>query len=274
MKGFTLIELLIVFAISTVIIGISINSYISYNNSRIFNGAISEFSNSLRTARSRAISQVKPSQCAGTLEGYEVRITESSRDYELSALCGGVQLGTQRNKLPPQVSFLAGSAPNVSFDVSFGTVTVPRTIAISGFGKSSTINITTAGIVSVSSGQSMMSAPDTTTTPQFGATVTPTAQSTSTSVVLGMTPNPSNVNQNVTFTVTVTGINCEPQGVVRFYQNGTVFTATGLSGTNTSKSGSAGYSFNSSGTRSIHASYQSYSSCPTANSATASHTVQ
>ncbi len=159
MKGFTLIEIIIIFAISSVIVGISVNSFGNYNSTQIFNGAASDLINELNSARSRAISQVKPSQCSGALDGYEVKITTSSRDYEQSAICGAAMVGTKTKKLPSQVSFINGSAPNVLFNVSVGTVNTPRTIAITGFGKTSTIHINAVGIVSKTPGLSLISIP-------------------------------------------------------------------------------------------------------------------
>ena len=125
MKGFTLIELLVVFGISSVILGISVNSFGSYNSSQKFRNAVSDVINELNSARSKAISQVKPSECSTSLDGYEVKITTSSSNYEQSALCGGLPYATKPKKLPTGVSFVNGSAPSVPIPISRAGICAP-----------------------------------------------------------------------------------------------------------------------------------------------------
>jgi type II secretory pathway pseudopilin PulG len=153
MKGFTLIELLIIFSISSMVVGISVNSFTSYNNSQVYNQSLSEFVNTLNNTRSRAISQVKPSYCGSlTLEGFEVRIEDTGQEYEQYVFCGGAQFLIEEERLPSQLRFVSGSAGSVFYNVGQGTVTQPRSIAITGFGKTSTITVSRTGIATINNG--------------------------------------------------------------------------------------------------------------------------
>lgn len=146
-RGFTLIELLIIFAISSIVIGISVNSFNSYNNSQIYNQSLSDVQNFLVTARSRAISQLKPAGCGVTpLDGFEVSLTVPGQDYVQNAVCGATRILIERKKLPSQISFVSGSASSILFDVGTGIVQIPGQIAIAGLGKSSTISIDKIGV--------------------------------------------------------------------------------------------------------------------------------
>lgn len=171
-KGFTLIELLIIFAISAVIFGVGVNSFGSYNGTQSFNNSVSDVSNMLSVARSRAIAQVKPLSCGITpLDGYEVKITQPS-DYVQNAVCGSTSILMQQKKLPSQVSFVSGSASRILFNVGTGTVSNRAQIGLSGFGKTSTISVNKTGIISHSTGLSITPVP-TTVTPTSTITTAP-----------------------------------------------------------------------------------------------------
>lgn len=149
MKAFTLIELLIVFAITGIIAMTGIFTFSSYNSSQVFGTGISEFSSVLNTARSRAISQVKPSSCVGSvLDGYKVVVTVSGQDYRQYAVCSGVDYIVAIKKLPSQISFTSDSATSIFFSVSTGAVLSPGVIKISGYGKTNTITIGSTGVIS------------------------------------------------------------------------------------------------------------------------------
>ncbi|HUQ85418.1 MAG TPA: prepilin-type N-terminal cleavage/methylation domain-containing protein [Candidatus Limnocylindrales bacterium] len=170
-KGFTLVELLLVFAISGIIISAGVTSSSILNNSQVFNGSVSEVQNTLNVARSRAISQVKPANCgAGTLDGYEVKITVSGTDYEQSVVCGGVRTVIERRKLASSLTFATGSTSVVMFNVSTGTMTTPGIIMVTGLGKTSTLSIDRTGTIILSSGAFVPSAStDPTATPAVSA---------------------------------------------------------------------------------------------------------
>ncbi len=141
-------ELLIVFAFIGIISMMSVVVFSSYNSSQVFGSGMSGFSSLLNIARSRAISQVKPSVCGtNPLDGYKVVITPSGQDYHLDVVCAGDHLITQK-KLPGQVSFGSGLT-SVLFDVSTGTVSAPGTITISGYGKTKSIIINNTGNISL-----------------------------------------------------------------------------------------------------------------------------
>lgn len=166
-KGFTLIELVLVFSVIGIITAIGISSFGSYNNSQQFETGLAEFSNFLSITRSKAISQVKPSVCTGTLEGYRVAVTISGSNYEQDVLCGGSVFTLTRKKLPDQLTFMSGSIANISFDVSTGTVLSPGSIAITGFGKTKTVMVDKIGNISTNSGFVAGANPTATPTPDI-----------------------------------------------------------------------------------------------------------
>lgn len=142
-SGFTLIELLVVFAIVGILTGVGMASYASYNNNQSVRNARADVLNMLSTAKSRAISQAKPSQC-GTTSLTAYRVTFVSPQYSLVVLCGGTTHILSTQELPSGVIFDVGSASSVTFAVSRGTST-QSTVSLSGFGKTNTINISSTG---------------------------------------------------------------------------------------------------------------------------------
>lgn len=149
MKAFTLIELILVFALIGVLTSLGIASYSTYNGTQAVQSSSADIENILRTAQSRAISQVKPSNCGNNaLTGYQVDITVNSQDYSLSALCGSKQVITSR-QLPTQVSFANGSTASVFFALASGTVANTGTIIINGYGKIKTVTINKTGSITV-----------------------------------------------------------------------------------------------------------------------------
>lgn len=150
MRGFALTELLIVFAITAIIAGISITAFSAYNRSQVFGRAVTEVTELLSVARSRALSQVKPGSCAASpLDGYEVTFTVTGSEYKLRSVCGGTSYEAAKKLLPSQITFQAGSSPSILFDVSTGTVNNPGAITVSGFGKTSTISVNKIGKITV-----------------------------------------------------------------------------------------------------------------------------
>jgi prepilin-type N-terminal cleavage/methylation domain-containing protein len=272
-NGFTLIEFLIVFAITSVVVGIGVNSFNAYNSTQIHNTSVLGVFNMLTSARAKSISQVKPDICgSNVLNGYEVRINIPGPDYEQNVICGNNRYKMQQSKLNPRVSFSsASSVTSIFFDVSTGIVTTPGTIVIIGPSRTSNISVDKIGIVKITGG---VTGP--TATPSPGATVTPgITPAGTTTVVLSASPNPSSLYQNIIFTVTVTGNGCIPSGYVLLYADNSSnpFTGASLSGTNP-KIGTAYYPALSVGTHPIQAKYTTSSSCPNANSAYVNQNVQ
>ena len=346
MKAFTLVELLIIFAISSTIAGIGLSSFSSYNRSQVFGSGLTDFSSYLNTAKSRAMSQVKPASCGSNpLDGYEVAVVVSGSQYTMSARCSGIVVEVGRKNLPSQVTFLSGSASSILFNVSTGIVTNPSAIVISGFGRTSTITIDKVGKISVNEGTNFLPGAPTATPTSFaaatptpitgcskdyyyvnpycvfvganrgqhcdsscgvtaptstpvptatpipaGPTATPTQIPTAptstpvptatpvpaatTSIALNSSPNPSSFNQNVVFTATVTGSGCTPAGQIRFYADGVLFSAAGLSGSSNPGIGSVSKANLSIGSHVITASFITGGACPSRNSNNYNQIVQ
>ena len=168
-SGFTLIELLVVITMMAVLTSLGIASYASYNGAQVVQTAAADVVNMLSTAKSQAISQVKPEACGDNpLKGYQVTIDTVSQQYILSAVCEpsaatDPNLSPDPNAspsasntvtivskpLPPQVSFDPTSAHTMFFAISTGTVATPGTIIISGYGKTKTITVSSEGSISV-----------------------------------------------------------------------------------------------------------------------------
>lgn len=271
-NGFTLIEFLVVFAVTSVIIGISVNSFNTYNNTQIHNTSVLGVASLLNSARAKSISQVKPERCgSNVLHGYEVRINIPGPDYEQNVICGSSRFRMQQSKLNPRVSFSSSSAASIFFNVSTGIVTIPGAFVVTGPSKTSNISVDKIGIVKIEDGTSE---PTVTTTP--GVTVTPGITPAGTAnVAFSTSPNPSALYQSVSFTVMVTGSGCTPSGYVLFYADGSSnpFSYTSLSGDNP-KTGVGYYPALTTGMHSIRATYTSSSTCTNASSPAVSHTVQ
>jgi prepilin-type N-terminal cleavage/methylation domain-containing protein len=147
-RGFTLLEMLIVFGLMAVLSAIGFASYSSFNGSQSVQSGASDVSNLMNTAKSRSISQVKPTQCAGkSLSGYQVQVTVSGGTYMLNVLCGGSTYLIETRKLPTNVTFAAGSTPFVTFMNSSGTPTALSTMTVSGNGKTKVITVSSTGTI-------------------------------------------------------------------------------------------------------------------------------
>lgn len=104
--GFTLIETIVVFAVISILSTIAVASFVSYNKTQNVQTAFSELSATLALARSRALSQVKPQQCANLiLNGYDVILSISDNTYKLRVICSGTPYEIQAKSLPKNVIF-------------------------------------------------------------------------------------------------------------------------------------------------------------------------
>ena len=150
--GFTLIEMLVVVGIISTLTSLGIASYSSYNASQTVGSNATNVATQLGSARSQAISQVVPASCgANVLTGYQVNITVNSQQYTVSAVCGTppTQQVVSTNKLPPNLTFGAGSTATVFFSVASGSVASIATIYVNGYGKTKTITVSKIGNISV-----------------------------------------------------------------------------------------------------------------------------
>lgn len=106
-RGFTLIEILFVLSVTAIISTIGVAGFVSYSRSQKLNAAVGDVVSMLTVAKSRALSQVKPSMgvCASSvLDGYRVRTTGSST-YSLDVLCVGGSQAIQSKILPSNIAF-------------------------------------------------------------------------------------------------------------------------------------------------------------------------
>src|SRR3989344_2199444 len=101
-KGFTLIELTIVFSVIAILSVIGLSVSIDYNRTQIVNSAYEELKTTINTAKSRASSQRKPTDCTGTLSGYQVVIDQATSQYYLYAVCPDIVF-LKMVKLPQNV---------------------------------------------------------------------------------------------------------------------------------------------------------------------------
>ncbi len=147
-RGFTLIELMVVFALMGIIVTGGVVSYSSYNKKQGLQMGAADVVNMLTSAKAKAISQVKPSACAGrTLNGYQVRVTKSGADYSLQAVCGGTSYPISSKKLPQDVTFGSGSLNTIFFTVSSGNSSTPGNVILNSGTAAKTINISGSGAI-------------------------------------------------------------------------------------------------------------------------------
>ena len=158
-RGFTLIELMVVLSITAVLGTLGIAGFVSYNQNQVLQSSTSEVVTMLNLAKSRAQSQIKPSEyCkAGindSLSGYNVVISVQ-RKYELKLRCSGageagetVIIG-QDKLLPTSLHFK--DSISFFFPVQTGGVKEQGQFDIvsNSDGKTKTIKINSLGGVSV-----------------------------------------------------------------------------------------------------------------------------
>jgi prepilin-type N-terminal cleavage/methylation domain-containing protein len=151
-RGFTLIELLITFAVIGILAAVSTVSFITYNQSQSLTNAARDIEQMLTLAKSRAQSQVKPADCAGSLTGYVFRTCSQSQpclsngDYEVVVACNSLNgesafipsspaAGASPKKLPAGIMFSESSkGKSFEFGVLTGGVTNTSDLILEGPG--------------------------------------------------------------------------------------------------------------------------------------------
>jgi len=128
-SGFTIIELIVVFSIIAILSVIGVAAFVNYSRIQILEAAASDLSSTLLVAKSRAISQVKPSsqipQCdnSAILNGYRVILCPTSssdvlctanNSYVLAVRCSNVDYRIKSSVLPKNVVF-SPSPTSLSF---------------------------------------------------------------------------------------------------------------------------------------------------------------
>ena len=148
MSGFTLIELLVVLAIIAFVSTVTVASFVSYGKKSTLKQASLDVSSLLRDAKYRTQSQIKPSSCSGTFQGYRVAIcglTGSSCNtpdtYTLSLVCSGGTTLISTKTLPTNIHFTNNGTTSRSF--LFGVLTNgvigAGAVALTGYGTDTTI---------------------------------------------------------------------------------------------------------------------------------------
>jgi len=156
-RGFTLIELMVVLSIAAILGTLGIAGFVTYNQIQVLQSSANDLVATLNLARSRAQSQVKPSLCEPTLQGYKVDISISDKNYTLSTICPDqtVRQNTVYTKsLPTGVSFeddpaIATQSTTFTFPVLVGGVKEAGKITLSAYQRSKVITINALGGVSV-----------------------------------------------------------------------------------------------------------------------------
>lgn len=142
--AFTLIELLVVISVIAILFTIGMAAYNEFNRSQMLSQSAKSLKNDLRMAQSKALSGEKPTDCTGTLEGYQVVFTNNS--YTLNALCPNAVLMKSTN-LPQNVTLTFSPPPNdkILFKVLTRGVESPQTLTLSAFTKTQIITISASG---------------------------------------------------------------------------------------------------------------------------------
>lgn len=147
--GFTLMELLIVFALMSMLTVAGVSSFLSYGKTQSLQTSVSDVVAELNLARSRAINQVKPVQCAtNTLEGYLFYLNIAAGRYELLVRCGA-DYSLEKKFLPANISFTSDSMTSVLFSVSTGSPQWKYTTKVTGYGNTKIITVDNSGVISV-----------------------------------------------------------------------------------------------------------------------------
>ena len=146
-RGFTILELIVVFAIIAILSTVGIAAFVSYGRTQALQTSVSEVSVLLNLAKSRSLSQIKPSVCASQiLNGYQVVISLPDK-YQMDVVCSGFPYKIQGKTLPTNITFgnqtypLSYFFPIIVSGVQPGT----GTIVLTGYGQQKTITVTSIG---------------------------------------------------------------------------------------------------------------------------------
>lgn len=160
-SGFTLIEVIVVFSIIAVLSVIGVASFVNYSRVQTVESAASDLSSFLLVAKSKAISQVKPtsqvSQCDtnAILNGYKVVLCPTSSSdilcnapntYVIGVVCSNVSYKMQTGTLPKNVIYNPSpTSTSFFFPIISSGVKGSGTISLSGYGFVKTITVDSVG---------------------------------------------------------------------------------------------------------------------------------
>ena len=159
--GFTLLELVVVFSVISILSTIGIASFVSYSNSQVLQGSVSDLISKIHLAQANAASQVKPSAyClpSDVLNGYGININTSPNGqgnytYSMYVECNATAytMGSS-SSLPKGVQFesypIVTTTNNIFFPVLTGGVAGSGMISLTGYNLSKCIIIDSSGVIS------------------------------------------------------------------------------------------------------------------------------
>ncbi len=157
-SGFTLIELLVVISIIGIISSVTLASLGNFNKANSLKQTASQLASFLSDAKSRSLSQLKPTGCNGDLSGYTVDFClntggscTSVDSYVLSVTCGGTKTKLVTRRLPSAVHFTSSGTTSSSytFGILNGGVTGSGRTIISGYGTTASVVVSQTGAVSI-----------------------------------------------------------------------------------------------------------------------------
>lgn len=147
-KGFTLIEIVVAFAVMAVLATVAVASFVNYSKIQVLQIASSELSSTLNLAKSRALSQTKPSSCQGqTLNGYKVALSVANSSYNLYAVCGSFEYKIGETSFLPQNVLFSPMPTSTSFffPVIVSGVSGSGTIYLTAYGNTKSITVDSIG---------------------------------------------------------------------------------------------------------------------------------
>lgn len=159
-RGFTLIELLVVFSIIAIISTVTLASFSNFNKTSAAKQTGAQLASFFNDAKSRSLSQVKPSSCSGSLDGYVVDICitagagcTNADSYKMSVVCSGVKTALVPplvKRLPSNMHFSSTGTTSTSyrFNLLTGGVTGAGSVVVTGNGATQTITVNQIGSIS------------------------------------------------------------------------------------------------------------------------------
>lgn len=148
-QGFTILELIVVFAIIAILSTVGIAAFVSYGRTQALQTSASEVSVLLNLAKSRSLSQIKPSVCSSQiLNGYQVVITLPDK-YQMDVVCSGFPYKIQGKTLLTNITFDSLKTTSLSFffPVLVSGVQGAGTVVLTGYGQEKSITVDPIGVI-------------------------------------------------------------------------------------------------------------------------------
>jgi len=145
-KGFTLIELLVAVGIMGLLVGGGVAAYVQFDLTQQLTQAGESMEVFLRLAQKRAAAGEKPSSGCGTLNGYEVRVTNGGVDALMNPICDGETLPSA-DTMTLGGDLLFGNDASFLFKVLSGGVSNPGDIDINSWAGTHRVSVTGGGAI-------------------------------------------------------------------------------------------------------------------------------